>query len=157
MDLMRISRLTFPAALALAALLATPSNAAATSKAPPPRNDVAMRVHFTKHIVDSQAFRFAGTASGAANGTLVSQIIRETAPETDRFRFVMFRWTITAPTHSFVAETQGTLDKTTGEVVMAGSVVSGWRVGGAVLGYGHLTDPSTFTYEGDVVLLDSTP
>jgi hypothetical protein len=122
-----------------------------------PAFDDAPRVHFTKHIVDSLASRFEGTTTGAANGVLVSQILRETAPETAGFRFVMFRWTITASTRSFVAETHGTLDKTTGEVVMAGNVVSGWRAGAVVLEQGQLTDPKTFTYEGDLVLLDGTP
>jgi hypothetical protein len=123
-----------------------------------PSNDAA-RVHFVKHLVDPDAFRFEGTTSGAAPGTLTSQILAETSPETDRFRFLRFRWTVAAPANSsvsdtsFVAETQGTLDKITGEVVMTGTVVSGWKTGTSVLERGRLTDAATFTFEGDLIII----
>ena len=122
-----------------------------------PLTDTA-RVHFVKHLVDPDAFRFEGTTTGPALGTLVSQILAETAPETDRYRFLSFRWSVEAPgasatDTSFVAETHGTLDKTTGEVVMAGTVVSGWNTGMSVIERGQLTDAATFTFEGDLVLI----
>jgi hypothetical protein len=123
-----------------------------------PRSEAA-RLHFVKHLVDPDAFRFEGTTSGAAAGTLISQILAETSPETDRFRFLSFRWTVDASASSpaadtsFVAETHGTLDKTTGEVVMAGTVVSGWSIGTSVIERGQLTDAATFTFEGDLVLI----
>jgi hypothetical protein len=123
-----------------------------------PPSDAA-RVHFVKHLVDPDTFCFEGTTSGLASGTLISQILAETAPETDRFRFLSFRWTVdatgtsSAPDTSFVAETHGTLDKTTGEVVMAGTVVSGWNTGTSVIERGQLTDAATFTFEGDLVLI----
>jgi hypothetical protein len=113
----------------------------------------APRVHFIKRVVDSEPVRFEGDASGAVTGSRMTEILRETLPERDRFRFVAFRWNVTAPGRSFVAQTQGTVDKTTGEMVQLGTFVAGWRAGSSVMERGQLIDPGTLTFEGDVVVL----
>ena len=143
----------FPVAVA-GVMLATTSPASA-GVAPSHDSDHlgAARVHFVKHLTDPTTFTFQGRTTGAACGKLVSQLLGDTAPETPQYRFVSFRWTVTAHRHSFVAETQGTLDKTTGVVLMSGTVVSGWHKGASVIESGQLTDPATYSFEGDLVIL----
>jgi hypothetical protein len=61
---------------------------------------------------------------------------------------------VTAGVRSFVADRHGTLDKITGEIVMAGAIVSGWRAGAAVMERKRLSDAIGFSFEGDIAVLD---
>ena len=110
----------------------------------------AARIHFTKHVVDPKNLVFEGTVTGAAHGSLRSNLIASIGSTGD-YSVVGFRWAVTANAHSFVAETTGTLDNATGAVSMSGTVVSGWNVGAKVLELGQGDGKGNF--EGDLVLL----
>jgi hypothetical protein len=138
---------------ALAAVTIAGVGAAAADTAAPPQRAHTYDVTFTKHLTDPATFSFAGVSGGAAAGQLRSQFLQMTAPATPQYEFVQFRWTVDAGPHSFVATTSGTLDRVTGDVDMTGTVDTGWHAGGEVLEKGHLTNPTTVSYAGDLVLL----
>jgi hypothetical protein len=148
-----MNRRTVVAGTAAAALVAIPSITYAASPEPP-REAVTQDVTFIKHLVDATAFRFEGTTGGDARGKLTSQLVRQTAPPTNEYQFVEFKWIITARHRSFTAITDGTLDLKTGVVAMTGTVTAGWHRGAEVLEKGQLTDPATSTFVGDIVILD---
>jgi hypothetical protein len=100
--------------------------------------------------VDPATFTFAGTVTGAAHGSLRSNLLHQIGSTGD-YSVVTFRWDVKANAHSFVAETTGTLDNATGAVSMSGSVVSGWNAGAEVLELGQGDGNGNF--EGDIVLL----
>ena len=133
-------------------LMGVPGLAAANS-AQPPTMARTFDVTFVKHLVDAQTFKFCGQTGGAAPGSLVSQLITQTAPPTSEFEFVEFRWTVSSGRRSFVAVTDGTLDTVTGVVSLTGTVTSGWHKGAEVIERGQLIDPATETFAGDIVLL----
>jgi hypothetical protein len=110
----------------------------------------AARIHFEKHVVDPVAFVFEGTTSGAAHGTLRSNLLTQLGSSGD-YSIVSFRWTVNARKHSFVAQTTGTINNATGEVSMAGSIVSGWNAGAKVLELGQGDGAGNF--EGDLIVL----
>ena len=111
-------------------------------------------VPFQKHIVDPANFGFQGTTGGPASGTLVSMIVGPLDASSPVWHFT-FKWVVTADnTHkSFVALTDGSLDTTTGSVVMDGSVVQGWHLGARVHEEGQLVDPATLTFAGNILIL----
>jgi hypothetical protein len=139
--------------LCTAALAATPVAAMASTANGLPTQARSYDVTFVKHLTDRASFTFGGVTGGAARGQLTSQLIGQTAPATDKYQFIEFRWTVTAGEHSFIAVTAGTLNLTTGEVAMTGTVTDGWHNGADVLEKGELTDPVTETFAGDIVLL----
>jgi hypothetical protein len=110
----------------------------------------AARVHFVKHLVDPEAFVFNGTTTGAAHGTLRSNLLTQIATAGD-YSIVSFRWTVSAHKHSLVAQTTGTINNATGEVSMSGSIVSGWNQGARILELGQGDGAGNF--EGDLVIL----
>lgn len=110
----------------------------------------AARVHFVKHLVDPATFVFEGTTSGAAHGTLRSNLLTQIGSSGD-YSIVSFRWTVTARKHSFVAQTIGTINNATGAVSMSGSIVSGWNTGAKVLELGQGDGAGNF--EGDLIVL----
>lgn len=142
---------TVAAALAAATIVGV--GAAAAGSASAPEHAHTYDVTFAKHLTDPAAFSFAGVSGGATAGQLHPQFLQMTAPETAQYEFVEFHRTINAGSHSFVATTSGTLDRITGDVDMTGSVDTGWHAGAEVLETGHLTDPATAFYAGDLVLL----
>jgi hypothetical protein len=144
--------LTVAAALAAVTVAGVGAAAAADTAAAPERAHT-YDVTFAKHLTDPATFSFAGVSGGAAAGQLRSQFLQMTAPETPQYEFVQFRWTVDAGPHSFVALTSGTLDRVTGDVDMTGTVDTGWHAGAEVLEKGQLTDPTTVSYSGDLVLL----
>lgn len=110
----------------------------------------AARIHFEKHLVDPVTFTFQGTTSGAAHGTLRSNLLTQIGSSGD-YSIVSFRWTVNARKHSFVAQTVGTINNATGEVSMSGSIVSGWNAGAKVLELGQGDGAGNF--EGDLIVL----
>lgn len=153
-DDMKRHKLVAITCAAAVAVAATPLAAAAASSASgPPKPARSHDVTFIKHLTDPGSLAFQGTTGGAARGQLTSQLITQTAPPTNQYEFLRFRWTIAARAHSFTAITDGTLNLITGEVEMDGTVTDGWHKGAEVLEKGQLTDPATYTFTGDIVLL----
>lgn len=140
-------------AIALSTMLAIPAAALAAEGPQPQPPAKAVDISFVKHLTDPTAVTFHGTTAGAVRGDLVTQLIAQTAPATNEYEFVEFRWTITSRARSLVAVTTGTLDTTTGVVAMTGTVTEGWNQGAEVLERGQLIDPATETFTGDLVLL----
>ena len=143
---------TVLASVAAAALVAAPVTAFASATQPPAPAKTE-DITFVKHLTDLSSFTFQGNTAGAVHGQLTSQLLRYTAPSTDEYQFVEFRWTVASQGKSFVAITDGTLDTTTGVVAMTGTVTDGWHAGAEVLERGQLIDPATYTFTGDIVLL----
>jgi hypothetical protein len=144
---------TATAGLAAALLLAMPLMAHASARDSGTTDEsvgYAARVHFVKHLVDPATLTFEGTVTGAAHGSLRSNLLAPIASAGD-YSIVSFRWAVTAQQHSFVAETTGTINNATGAVSMSGTVVSGWNSGAKVLELGQ--GDGTGRFEGDIVLL----
>jgi hypothetical protein len=114
-------------------------------------------VTFEKHVVDPVNLVFEGTTGGAAKGTLESRVVPGSLTIDGPIWHFVFEWTVSAnATHkSFVARTTGTLDTTTGLVVMDGEVTEGWHKGATVHEEGQLIDPATYTFAGRIEIARS--
>src|SRR5262245_56145809 len=134
--------------VALVAAIAAVGAPSATA-APP------VQVDWAKHLVDPATLSFAGTSSGAAPGTMTSQLVSLDA-QAGPILHITFRWTISSPGKSFTAVTSGIWNTNTGRVVMNGRVTDGYLEGAQVHEEGQLVDPATLSFEGFLRLLPST-
>jgi len=139
--------------LAGAALAVAGAPAASASNAP-------LHVNFVKHLVDPQTFTFAGSVNGDVDGNLVSRLVSLSGAGpngTDGPIYkITFDWIVSAGGKSFTARTSGMWNTGTGQVVMNGSVVSGYLDGAQVHEEGRLVDPSTLTFAGFLRLMPAT-
>ena len=76
-------------------------------------------------------------------------------------RLVTFEWAIEDGNlvdgdQSFTAVASGTLNNSTGKVVMNGEVVSGYMAGAKFIEEGQLVDPFTLQFQGSMKLVLST-
>jgi len=116
------------------------------------RSKQAIVVTFEKHVVDPTNLIFEGTAGGDVKGVLVSRLVPGSLSIDGPIWTFTFDWIVGADARhkSFVARTTGTFDTTTGAVVMDGRVIVGWHRGAAVHEIGHLVDPATYSFAGEL-------
>jgi hypothetical protein len=133
---------------AVAALVAPAASTASAASSP-------VRVDFVKHWI-GPGYVFQGTASGAVNGGLTSQLVSLNDVSGPIYH-VTFDWIISAGAQSFTARTSGTWNTLTGQVVMDGTVISsGYLSGAQVHEEGQLIDPATLTFAGFLQLMPAT-
>src|SRR5919204_1515717 len=118
--------------LTLAAVAAIAAPAASTGTA----SNAPLQVDFVKHVVDPATLTFAGTTSGAVTGDLTTFVsVTDVSGPIIHMTVV---WIVSAGAESFTARTDGTWNTVTGQVVLNGSVVSGYLSGAQVHEEGHL-------------------
>lgn len=107
-----------------------------------------VRLGFDKSISDPAASVWTGTVSGDVSGGLTTRLtsLRVAGP----IWHVRFDWIIDAGERSFVADLSGTLNTGTGQVVMDGTVVSGWLRDAQVHEEGRLVDPAKLRFDGEI-------
>ena len=110
---------------------------------------------FTKHVVDPANLVFEGDVSGAIEGGLVSRAVSVNGAGGEVTRFT-FDWIVSAGAKSFTARLDGILNAVTGQVVMNGTVISGYLRGAEVHEAGRLVDPATFTFAGTIWIMPAT-
>ena|SRR5204863_2792543 len=128
---------------------------AAAAAPPATASNAPLQVDFTKHVVDPQNLVFEGTVSGAVTGSLVSRLVSLNGIDGPNYN-ITFDWIVSAGDESFTARTTGIWNTLTGQVVMNGSVISGYLDGAQVHEQGHLVDPDTLTFEGFLRLMPAT-
>lgn len=109
-----------------------------------------VRLEFDKCLVDP-----AGVWEGQVTGDVVGDLRTElTALEiTGPIWHVRFDWIISAGPRSFTADLAGTLNTTTGRVVMSGSVVDGFLAGARVHEEGQLVDALNSCFSGSIRIM----
>jgi hypothetical protein len=123
-------------------------------------------VYFDKayNVTESEAAGtavFTGTVDGAVSGTLKSTLLEATENGKGTITLVTFEWAIADGNlsdgdQSFTAVASGTLNSSTGKVVMNGEVVSGYLAGAKFIEEGQLVDPATFRFQGSMKLVVNT-
>jgi hypothetical protein len=134
----------FSAAL-MAAILLFASAAAATAANDP------VRLSFDK-TASSPGF-WSGTVSGDVTGNLATELLSVT--ETGVIWHVTFDWVVDGDA-AFTARLSGTLNTSTGHVVMDGRVIDGDYLGARVHEEGHLIDPTTLRFQGLIQIMPAT-
>jgi hypothetical protein len=104
---------------------------------------------------------FTGTVDGAVSGTLKSTLLEVTEKGNGTILLVTFEWAVedddmSDGDQSFMAEASGTLNNSTGKVVMNGEVVSGYLAGAKFIEEGQLVDPDTLQFQGSMKLVVNT-
>ncbi len=113
-----------------------------------------LQVDFVKHLVDPSTLTFEGTTSGAVSGDLTTRVSVNNV--SGPIIHMTVDWIVSAGDESFTAQTSGTWNTVIGQVVLDGSVISGYLNGAQVHEEGHLVDPSTLTFEGFLRLMPAT-
>ena len=141
MKLMKLSRL-FVFLLLMAVAVAIPQAVAHAQDA--------ADVNITFQKASSGEGRWAGTVDGDVQGAL--ETVALNIDNSNPVWAVEFDWIIDAGEQSFTARMTGTLDSTTGAVVMDGEVVDGWMKGARAHEEGQMVDPDTLAFEGVIQL-----
>jgi hypothetical protein len=133
--------------LALGSVGAVGASTAAAESAP-------ARLTFDKSIVDPADGVWEGTTAGDVAGALRTELrgLQVTGP----IWHVTFDWIVNAGPQSFTARLAGTLNTTTGAVVMNGTVIDGWLEGAQVHETGQLVDAATLRFQGSIRLMPAT-
>jgi hypothetical protein len=138
-------RLAITLGALLAASLFVGSPAAATAASDP------VRISFDKST--SGPGTWSGTVSGDVDGDLTTTLLSVTA--TGVIWHVTFDWVIDGDA-SFTARLSGTLNTSTGHVVMNGRVIDGDFLGAIVHEEGQLIDATTLHFQGLIRLMPAT-
>lgn len=111
-----------------------------------------VRLTFDKHQVAPGVWQ--GTVSGDTTGALTTKLLSRDV--TGPIWQVTFDWIVEAASSSFTARLDGTLNTTTGAVVMNGTVTEGHLLGGQVHEEGQLVDPATLEFVGSIQIMPAT-
>ena len=96
---------------------------------------------------------WAGSVSGDVDGDLTTTLLSLT--ETGVIWHVTFDWVVEGDA-SFTARLSGTLNTSTGHVVMNGRVIEGDYLDAVVHEEGQLIDPATLHFEGLIRIMPAT-
>jgi hypothetical protein len=96
---------------------------------------------------------WSGTVSGDVNGDLTTTLLSVT--ETGVIWHVTFDWVVDGDA-SFTARLSGTLNTSTGHVVMNGRVIDGAYLGAEVHEEGQLVDAATLRFRGSIRIMPAT-
>jgi hypothetical protein len=96
---------------------------------------------------------WSGTVGGDVNGDLTTTLLSLT--ETGVIWQVTFDWVVDGDS-SFTARLSGTLNTSTGDVVMNGRVIDGDYLGARVHEEGQLVDPATLRFQGLIQIMPAT-
>ena len=140
---MRSRRLTLAAFLAPTLLIAIATAASAASDP----------VDLTFDKSTSGAGTWSGTVSGDLDGDLTTTLL--SLRETGVIWHVTFDWVVDGDA-SFTARLSGTLNTSTGHVVMNGRVIEGDYLGAVVHEEGQLIDPATLHFQGLIRIMPAT-
>lgn len=111
-----------------------------------------VRLTFDKHQVAPGVWQ--GTVSGDITGALTTKLL--SLEVTGSIWQVTFDWIVEAGSSSFTARLDGTLNTTTGAVVMDGTVTEGHLLGARVHEEGQLVDPTTLEFVGSIQIMPAT-
>ena len=111
-----------------------------------------VRLSFDKSAVSAGVW--SGTVSGDVSGGLMT-VLTAIEPSGPIAR-VEFDWIVSAGAQSFTAHLYGTLNTSTGAVVMNGTVVDGWLEGAQVHEAGQLIDVSSLRFQGEIRVMPAT-
>jgi hypothetical protein len=114
-----------------------------------------VRLTFEKELLQPGVWE--GTVDGAFSGDLRTELVslREAGP----IWHVVFDWIITgtaAGEFDLIARLNGTLNTSTGRVVMNGRVTDGYLEGARVHEEGQLVDPDVLGFEGIITIMPRT-
>ena len=126
--------------------------AVAVAAAPAASANDPVRLSFDKSSVSAGVW--SGTVSGDVSGGLVTVLtaIEQRGP----IAHLEFDWIVSAGAHSFTAHLNGTLNTSTGAVVMNGTVVDGWLEGAQVHEAGQLVDAASLRFQGEIRVMPAT-
>jgi hypothetical protein len=96
---------------------------------------------------------WSGSVSGDVDGDLTTALLSLT--ETGVIWHVTFDWVVDGDA-SFTARLSGTLNTSTGHVVMNGRVIDGDYLGAVVHEEGRLIDPATLHFQGLIRIMPAT-
>jgi hypothetical protein len=113
-----------------------------------------LQLQFAKCVTDPVNGIWEGQVTGDIEGELRTELRALTV--TGSIWHVQFAWIIAADEQSFVADLSGTLNLTTGSVVMDGTVSAGYREGARVHEEGQLVDAENSCFAGVIRILPSS-
>ena len=96
---------------------------------------------------------WSGSVSGDVEGDLTTTLLALT--DTGAIWHVTFDWVVDGDA-SFTARLSGTLNPSTGSVVMNGRVIEGDYLGAVVHEEGQLIDPATLHFQGLIRIMPAT-
>jgi hypothetical protein len=96
---------------------------------------------------------WSGSVSGDVSGDLSTQLL--SLRETGVIWHVTFDWVVDGDA-AFTARLSGTLNTSTGHVVMNGRVIDGDYLGAVVHEEGQLVNPATFQFQGVIRIMPAT-
>jgi hypothetical protein len=140
---MRKVRLTLAALLAATLVIASSATAIAASDP--------IQMSFDKSA--SGPGTWSGSVSGDVKGDLSTTLLSVT--ETGVIWHVTFDWVVDGDA-SFTARLSGTLNTSTGHVVMNGRVIDGDHLGAVVHEDGQLIDAATLHFQGLIRIMPAT-